>query len=87
MKYGMNLLLWTSDVTEEHFGLLENLKDWGYDGVELPVFDMDPDKFRKVGEKLTELDLGRTAVTVCTPEENPISGCDSFARSDSLCIG
>lgn len=73
MKYGMNLLLWTSDVTEEHFDLLENLKEWGYDGVELPVFDMDESKFQKVGAKLTELDLGRTAVTVCTAEENPIS--------------
>jgi len=83
MKYGMNLLLWTSDVTEEHFGLLENLKDWGYDGVELPVFDMDPEKFRKVGEKLTELDLGRTAVTVCTPEENPISD-DASIRAAGL---
>jgi len=83
MKYGMNLLLWTSDVTEEHFGLLENLKEWGYDGVELPVFDMDPEKFRKVGEKLTELDLGRTAVTVCTPEENPISD-DATIRAAGL---
>lgn len=73
MKYGMNMLLWTSDVTEAHFPLLENLKAWGYDGVELPVFDMQLDKFRAVGKKLDELGLGRTAVTVCTDAENPIS--------------
>jgi D-psicose/D-tagatose/L-ribulose 3-epimerase len=83
MKYGMNLLLWTSDVTEEHFGLLENLKEWGYDGVELPVFDMEESKFKKVGDKLTELGLGRTAVTVCTPEENPISD-DTSIRAAGL---
>jgi D-psicose/D-tagatose/L-ribulose 3-epimerase len=83
MKYGMNLLLWTSDVTEEHFGLLENLKEWGYDGVELPVFDMDESKFKNVGDKLTELGLGRTAVTVCTPEENPISD-DASIRAAGL---
>jgi len=73
MKYGMNLLLWTSDVTEDHFPVLESLKAMGYDGVELPVFDMDLAKFQKVGKKLTELGLERTAVTVCTDTENPIS--------------
>lgn len=73
MKFGMNMLLWTSDVTEEHFGILEQLKGWGYDGVELPVFDMQADKFQKVGKKLDALGLERTAVTVCTDAENPIS--------------
>ena len=41
MKYGMNMLLWTTDVNESHFGILESLKKIGYDGVELPIFDMD----------------------------------------------
>ncbi len=73
MKYGLNLLLWTSAVTEEHFPLLDKLKGMGYDGVELPVFDMDLATFQKVGKKLDALGLGRTAVTVCTDAENPIS--------------
>ena len=73
MKYGLNMLLWTSDVNESHFGLLEQIKGWGYDGIELPVFEADEKKFSQVGKKLSELGLGCTAVTVCTPEENPIS--------------
>lgn len=73
MKYGMNLLLWTSGVDESIYPVLENIKEWGYDGVELPVFDMNIDAFRKIGAKLDSLELGRTAVTVCTEEENPIS--------------
>ncbi len=73
MKYGLNMLLWTSDVTEAHYGILENIKKWGYDGVELPVFDLDPAKFAKLGKKLDELGLARTAVTVCADAENPIS--------------
>ncbi|MBA4029422.1 MAG: isomerase [Planctomyces sp.] len=73
MKYGMNMLLWTSDVNEEHFPLLEQLKSYGYDGVELPIFDMDVARFEKVGKELSRLDLGRTAVTICTDTENPIS--------------
>lgn len=72
MKYGMNLLLWTGDVTEEHFGLLEQIKGWGYDGVELPLFDLTPERYTVVGKKLDELGLERTAVTICTEEENPI---------------
>jgi D-psicose/D-tagatose/L-ribulose 3-epimerase len=73
MKYGMNMLLWTSDVTEEHFRLLEQLRSWGFDGVELPVFEMEVAKFQKVGKHLDSLGLARTAVTVCTDTENPIS--------------
>ena len=83
MKYGMNMLLWTSDVTEEHYGILENLKKWGYDGVELPVFDLDLAKFSKLGKKLDEIGLQRTAVTVCSDADNPISP-DAAIRSAAL---
>lgn len=83
MKYGLNMLLWTSDVNESHFGLLEQIKGWGYDGVELPVFEADEKKFSQVGKKLSELGLGCTAVTVCTPEENPISS-DAKIREAGL---
>lgn len=93
MKYGMNLLLWTSKVDESHFPLLEQIKEWGFDGVELPVFDMDLDCFKKVGAKLEELGLGATAVTVCTEEENPISpdaslrqaGIDRINKAVDMC--
>lgn len=77
------MLLWTSDVNESHFGLLEQIKGWGYDGVELPVFEADEKKFSQVGKKLSELGLGSTAVTVCTPEENPISS-DAKIREAGL---
>lgn len=73
MKYGMNMLLWTTDVNEEHFPILEQLKSIGYDGVELPIFDMDVARFEKVGQELSRLDLSCTAVTICTDTENPIS--------------
>lgn len=73
MKYGFNLLLWTTDVQESDFGTLEKVKEIGYDGVELPIFNLDVDNFAKIGVKLDELGLGRTSVTVSTDEENPIS--------------
>ena len=73
MKYGFNLLLWSTDLDESQFGILENIKEIGYDGVELPIFNLDVNRFGAIGAKCDELGLGRTAVTVSTDEENPIS--------------
>ena len=46
MKYGMNMLLWTTDVTDEHAATLEALEKIGYDGVELPIFEKNLQNFR-----------------------------------------
>jgi D-psicose/D-tagatose/L-ribulose 3-epimerase len=73
MKYGMNMLLWTADVNDGHGGLLAQIKSWGYDGIELPIFSMDEDRFRRLGRTLDDVGLERTAVTVCTRDDNPIS--------------
>lgn len=73
MKYGMNLLLWTTDVAEEHYPILERLKQIGYDGVEIPIFDLTVSKYAALGRKLDALGLERTGVTVRGPEDNPIS--------------
>ena len=67
MKFGMNLLLWSGDLTDELVPVLEKLKSMGYDGVELPIFDADPAKFAKWGKRLDEIGLERTAVTVVYP--------------------
>ncbi len=48
MKFGFNLLLWTSFVTEKHFPLFEKLKAAGYDGVEIPVLEGTPEHYRTV---------------------------------------
>jgi D-psicose/D-tagatose/L-ribulose 3-epimerase len=81
MKYGMNLLLWTTEVTDEHGPILETLKKQGYDGVELPVFDLNADKFKALGKRLDGLGLERTAVTVATAEANPISDSPAIRQA------
>ncbi|MCS7014630.1 MAG: sugar phosphate isomerase/epimerase [Gemmatales bacterium] len=73
MKTGMNLLLWTTHVTEQHFPLLEKLRLAGFDGVELPIFEGDEAHYQRIGRELDRLGLGRTAVTVVGPEASPIS--------------
>jgi len=83
MKYGMNLLLWTASVTEEHFPLLTSLKAMGYDGVELPMFDFDVEQYKKIGAELKKVGLESTAVTVCPADQNPISP-DAAVRTAGL---
>jgi D-psicose/D-tagatose/L-ribulose 3-epimerase len=72
MKYGMNLLLWTGEVTDEMMPVCEQLKTAGYDGVELPMFNLDLD-YAAIGSQLDGLGLSRTAVTIRGEEDNPIS--------------
>jgi D-psicose/D-tagatose/L-ribulose 3-epimerase len=73
MKTGMNLLLWTAHVTEEHFPLMAKLKQTGFDGVELPLFGGTVAHYQRIGAELKNLGLGCTTVTVCNKEANPIS--------------
>jgi D-psicose/D-tagatose/L-ribulose 3-epimerase len=73
MKYGMNLLLWTGNVTAEHFPLLAKLKAAGFDGVEIPVFGGTPDDYKPVRAELDKNGLKCTTVTILTAETNAVS--------------
>jgi len=73
MKFGMNLLLWSGDMHDGMLPVLESLKAMGYDGVEVPLFDHDEKKYAEWGQRLDDLGLERTAVTVRGEEDNPIS--------------
>ena len=72
MKYGMNLLLWTGELHDGMIPVLHLLKNLGYDGVELPIFNPGLD-YAKWGAILDDLGLERTAVTIRTADDNPIS--------------
>lgn len=92
MKYGMNLLLWSGEVTEELYPVIEKLKEIGFDGVELPMFNLDLD-YAALGSFLDSVGLQRTAVTIRTEEDNPISpdasvrqkGIEASKRTLDLC--
>lgn len=81
MKVGMNLLLWTGHVTEEHFPVLEKIKNAGYDGVEIPLFQGDEAHYKKVRKELDNLGLKSTTVTVVNPESNPVSPDASIRKA------
>ena len=69
----MNLLLWTTDVNEQLYPILEKLKATGFDGVEVPIGDEGVENYRNLGKKLKELELRCTAVTSIFEDGNPAS--------------
>ena len=73
MKYGMNLLLWSGQLDDQLWPIVEMLKQMGYDGVELPLFDPDLETCADWGKRLDDVGLERTAVTIRGVEDNPIS--------------
>jgi sugar phosphate isomerase/epimerase len=81
MKIGMNLLLWATRITEEHYPHLEKIKSIGFDGVEIPIFSGDDAHYQRLRKKLDELQLKTSTVTIATPEANPISPEPSIRRA------
>ncbi len=82
MKYGMNLLLWTGELNDSLLPILDKLKKFGFDGVELPMFNLDLD-YAAWGKRLDDAGLARTAVTVRNVEDNPISS-DAAVRAKGV---
>ena len=81
MKFGINTLLWTSHVTEEHASLFRDIKKAGYDGVEIAMFEGTPDHYARIGALLDKQGLERTACSVIGgTDKNPLSA-DAAART------
>lgn len=85
MKIGMNMLLWTGHVSNEHRAQMEAIKATGFDGVEIPVFDTsDPAHYRALGAMLDDLGLERTAVALIPDEAHSPIVADARARAAAL---
>jgi D-psicose/D-tagatose/L-ribulose 3-epimerase len=85
MKIGMNLLLWTGHVTEEHVPVLRALKQTGFDGVEVPVFDLsDSGHYSRLAAVLDDIGLERTTVAIIPDEAHSPISSDPNARRRSV---
>lgn len=70
----MNMLLWSTDVSGETYTpVFELLKELGYDGVEIPIFDREVDEYAELGARLGELGLERLALAARGPGDSPIA--------------
>src|SRR4051812_38849064 len=77
MKLGMNMLLWSTDVTgPEYLPVFEQLRDVGYEGIEVPIFDTSPGAvagYEQLGERLAGFGLEALGVGARSADDSPIS--------------
>lgn len=84
MKIGINLLLWTDAPSPEHLYLLQHIKNWGYDGVELPLDYMTEESVRLYSDELRRLGLEATGIiSIAACDGDPISD-DPALRTAAL---
>jgi D-psicose/D-tagatose/L-ribulose 3-epimerase len=81
---GLNMLLWSTHVTDEHFPILADVKRAGYDGVELPIFEGAPEHFRKVGQAMRDNGLRATAVTVMPDAKHDCMSSEPHIRAGAV---
>lgn len=84
MKIGFCMFLWTTHVTARHERLLKDIRATGYDGVEVPIFEGDPDHYRRLGEMLDRIGLQRTAVSAMGDPSMNLIGADSATRKRGI---
>ncbi len=73
MKYGVNLMVWTTRVGEEHEPLCSRIREWGFDGVELFLSPEEPAHIPAVKRMLDRKHLERTTCSVLPREANLVS--------------
>src|SRR5205085_5939878 len=84
VKLGMNMLLWSTDVSASSYdAIFERLKKIGFDGVEIPIFDREVDKYAKLGGRLDDLGLERLAVAARGEADNPVTA-DAAGPADAI---
>ena len=83
MKYSMNLLLWGNQIDDSLFPTLELIKEIGFDGVEVPIFNTNPEHWFKFRKKLDDLGLECETDTICGPAHHLISS-DPTVRKASV---
>jgi D-psicose/D-tagatose/L-ribulose 3-epimerase len=81
MKYSMNLLLWGNQIDDNLFPTLELIKEIGFDGVEVPIFNTNPEHWFKFRKKLDDLGLACETDTICGPDNHLISQDPAMRKS------
>ena len=86
MKIGLNMMLWTTHVTEAHFPLFDRLKAVGYDGVEIPILqgNLDTTAHAKVAQALNDSGLQCSASTAMPDEAHNAISADAGERAKAV---
>lgn len=73
MKYGVNLMVWTTRVGKEQEALFERMRAWGFDGVEPFISAEEPADLATVKRMLDRANLERTTCCVLPREANLVN--------------
>jgi len=73
MKYGINLMVWTTRVGKEQNALFARIQEWGFDGVELFLSPGEPADIPLVKRTLDDLKLECTTCSVLPREAHLVS--------------
>jgi D-psicose/D-tagatose/L-ribulose 3-epimerase len=74
MKYGVNTMVWTTEVSEQDSSLFSRIRAWGFDGVELFLSPSEPADVPAIRRILDGMGLERTACSVLPRQANLVSG-------------
>lgn len=89
MKIGMNMHLWSNEVTKEDFKDIEMMKEIGYDGIEIFLAEPEKTDLKSLNSFLKANELECLACLGVGPDNNPASpdaavrqaGLDSIKRA------
>lgn len=73
MRYGVNLMVWTTHIGKQHASLLARIREWGFDGVEPFLSEEEPADITSVKRMLDSLGLERTTCSVLPREAHLVS--------------
>src|SRR5687768_10345898 len=80
MQFGMNLMLWTANPDASHAELLGQLRGFGYDLVELPIFAPAAFPVADIKRLLNDNGLGATGCSALPGDASLISADAGEAR-------
>jgi D-psicose/D-tagatose/L-ribulose 3-epimerase len=73
MKFAVNALIWTTEFDQRSFSLLPRLREHGFDGFEVPVFDPARVPAKSIRDALAANQLQCTVCAILPAGLNPIS--------------
>lgn len=73
MKFAVNALIWTTDFSRSSFDLLPKIREHGFDGFEVPVFEPAKVDARAIRKELTANELAPRVCVILPSGLSPIS--------------
>ncbi len=82
MNVAVNLLSFTTHLTPKHRPILEALKELGADGVEVPIFESNPDHYARMNEVIWNVweEKGSISAVTMTTEKTDMSSRNRKVR-------